>query len=49
MQVVYPRCCGLDIHTKSIVACALRTDPDGTLHRFVRTFGTMTADLLTLS
>lgn len=48
MQVVYPRCCGLDIHKKSIVACVLLTDPDGTLHRFVRTFGTMTADLLGL-
>ena len=26
----------------------LLTAPDGTLHRFVRTFGTMTADLLGL-
>src|ERR1051326_4833911 len=48
MQVVYPRCCGLDIHKKSIVACVLLTDADGTLHRFVRTVGTMTADLLAL-
>ena len=48
MQVVYPRCCGLDIHKKSIVACVLLTDADGMLHRFVRTFGTMTADLLVL-
>ena len=48
MQVVYPRCCGLDIHKKSIVACVLLTDSDGTFHRFVRTFGTMTTDLLTL-
>jgi hypothetical protein len=35
MQVVYPRCCGLDIHKKSIVACVLLTDSDGTLHRGV--------------
>jgi transposase len=48
MQVVYPRCCGLDIHQKTIVACVLLTDPDGMVHRFVRTFGTMTADLLAL-
>jgi len=48
MQVVYPRCCGLDIHKKTIVACVLLTDTDGTLHRFVRTVGTMTADLLAL-
>jgi transposase len=48
MQVVYPRCCGLDIHKKSSVACVLLTDPDSTLQRFVRTVGTMTADLLAL-
>lgn len=48
MQVLYPRCCGLDIHKKTVVACVLLTDADGTVHRFVRTFGTMTADLLAL-
>jgi transposase len=48
MQVLYPRCCGLDIHNKTVVACVLLTDPDGTIRRFVRTFGTMTADLLAL-
>ena len=48
MQVLYPRCGGLDIHKKRIVACVLLTDPDGTFHRFVRTFGTMTADLVLL-
>jgi transposase len=48
MHVLYPRCCGLDIHKKTVVACVVLTDPDGTDHRFVRTFGTMTADLLAL-
>jgi transposase len=48
MQVVYPRCCGLDIHKKTIVACVLLTDADGAPRRFVRTYGTMTADLLAL-
>jgi transposase len=48
MQVLYPRCCGLDIHQKTVVACVLLTDPDGTSQRFVRTVGTMTADLLAL-
>jgi transposase len=48
MHVLYPRCCGLDIHKKTVVACVLLTDSDGTPHRFVRTFGTMTADLLAL-
>jgi len=49
MQVLHPRCCGLDIHKKTVVACVLLTDPDGTIHRFVRTFGTMTAELLALA
>jgi transposase len=49
MQVLYPRCCGLDIHKKTVVACVLLTEPDGTTKRVVRTFGTMTADLLALS
>ena len=48
MQVLYPRCCGLDIHQKTVVACVLLTEVDGTSQRFVRTFGTMTADLLAL-
>ena len=48
MHVLSPRCCGLDIHKKTVVACVLVTDPDGAVHRFVRTFGTMTADLLAL-
>lgn len=48
MQVVYTRCCGLDVHKKSVVACVLITEPDGTMHRRVRTFSTMTADLLAL-
>jgi transposase len=48
MQVVDPRCCGLDIHKKTIVACVLLTDADGTPRRFVHTYGTMTAELLAL-
>ena len=34
MQVLYPRCC-LDIHKKTVVACALLSEQDGTIHRFV--------------
>ncbi len=48
MQVVHARCCGLDIHKKTVVACVLLTQDDGTVQRHVRTFGTMTADLLAL-
>jgi transposase len=48
MQVVYDRCCGLDVHKKTVVACVLLTAPDGSVQRQVRTFSTMTAELLAL-
>jgi len=49
MQVVHARCCGLDVHQKTVVACILRTETDGTVYREVHSFGTMTADLLALN
>ena len=49
MQVLHERCCGLDVHKKTISACVLVTRPDGAVQRRLRTFGTMTADLLALS
>jgi transposase len=49
MDVVYERCCGLDVHKKSVVACVLTRDSNGTVHTAVRTFSTMTADLLVLA
>ena len=48
MPVIYPCCCGLDIHQQVVVACLLITDPDGTVHKETRTFSTMTQDLLAL-
>lgn len=44
MQVVYERCCGLDVHKKTVVACVLT--PEG---KEVKTFNTMTQDLLALA
>ena len=29
MQVIHARCCGLDVHKKTVVACVLVTAPDG--------------------
>src|SRR3712207_295683 len=49
MEVVYPRCCGLDLHKRLVVACLIVPGPDGTLHKEMRTFGTMTDDLLGLA
>ena len=49
MDVVHARCCGLDVHKKSVVACLITPGPDGAPTKQVRTFGTMTADLLELA
>ncbi len=48
MDVVYARCCGLDVHLKTVVACVLLTQDDGTVVRKTHTFKTMTEDLLAL-
>jgi transposase len=48
MEVVYERCAGLDVHKKSVVVCRVMLNGDGNWQREVRTFGTMTQDLLQL-
>ena len=47
-EVLYERCCGLDVHKKQITACLITPGPDGRSQKEVRTFGTMTKDLLNL-
>jgi transposase len=49
VQVVYPRCAGLDVHLKTVVACRMSTDSAGKVVRAVKTFRTMTGDLVALS
>lgn len=49
MEVVYPRCCGLDVHKQSVVACLLVRDERGRRQKELRTFGTMTEDVLRLA
>ena len=49
MQVVHERCCGLDVHKKTVVTCILITLANGEVQRHIRTFSTMTAGLLALS
>ena len=49
MEVIHERCCGLDIHKKSIVACLSLPGAKGAATTTVRTFGSMTADILALS
>lgn len=49
MEVVYQRCCGLDVHKRTVVACLLTPGEEGKSRKEIRTFGTMTDDLLKLS
>src|SRR5437016_3144295 len=49
LQVWYERCCGLDIHKKSVVACLLLTATSGKARREIRTFATTTAGLGSLA
>jgi transposase len=49
MEVVYEYCCGLDIHKKTVVACVVVPGAGKEPHKEIRTFHTMTADLLELA
>jgi len=48
MEVVYKRCCGLDVHKDTVVACVMIREGKK-VEKDIRTFGTMTADLVVLS
>lgn len=49
MDVVYPRCCGLDVHKRNVVACLIVSASDGPPRKEIRTFETLTDDLLKLA
>ncbi|HEV7373966.1 MAG TPA: IS110 family transposase [Pyrinomonadaceae bacterium] len=44
MEILYRSCCGLDVHAQTVVACLIKMG-----QKSVRTFSTMTDDLLALS
>jgi transposase len=48
MEVLYPRCAGIDVHKKTVVVCRIIVGPDGKPLKEIRTFTTMTRDLLAL-
>lgn len=48
MELLHPRCAGLDVHKDNVVACA-RIQDGPTPQQRVKTFGTTTTDLLALS
>lgn len=43
MQILYERCCGLDVHKKTVTACVIT--PEG---KEIKTFGAMTEDIFSL-
>jgi transposase len=49
MDVLYERCCGLDIHKRTVVACLVTPGPTGAPTKDVHSFGTMTDDLMRLA
>jgi transposase len=49
MDVIYERCCGLDVHKRTVVACLLSVGAGGERRQETRTFGTMVDDLLALA
>jgi transposase len=48
MDILYARCCGLDLHKRSVTACRIVPGREEQPVKEVRTFGTMTTDLLAL-
>ena len=49
MQVQYERCCGIDVHKETVVACVIVPDAQGKPQKETRTFSTMTGDLTALA
>jgi transposase len=49
MDVLYERCCGLDIHKRTVVACLIVLGSGSQGTKEVRSFGTMTDDLVQLA
>ncbi|GAC1479883.1 MAG: hypothetical protein NVS2B12_34810 [Ktedonobacteraceae bacterium] len=48
MEAIYQRCCGIDIHKKIIVACLIVMTAQGQRRKEIRTFRTVTHELLAL-
>jgi transposase len=48
VEILHPRCAGLDVHKKTVVACA-RIAEDGRVRREQQSFGTFTSELIALA
>jgi transposase len=49
LDIIYERCCGVDVHKRSVAACVIVPGTHGEPRKDIRTFGTMPEDLLELS
>jgi transposase len=49
MDTLFPRCAGIDVHKANVVVCVRLADRPGKVFEEIRTFATMTRDLLALS
>lgn len=45
MNVKYERCCGIDVHKRSVTVCVVITNAAGQAEKETRVFETMTRDL----
>jgi transposase len=48
MRIEHERCCGIDVHKETVVACVIVPDAQGAPLKETRTFRTMTGDLQAL-
>jgi hypothetical protein len=48
VETIIEKCCGLDVHQGTVVACILAGSPNGKVHKEIRTVSTFTRDLLAL-
>lgn len=49
MDPIFDSCAGLDVHKRSITACVRRLRPGRSIFQEIRTFGTMTRDILEMA
>jgi len=49
METLFARCAGIDVHKANVVVCVLCVERPGKVFEEIRTFATMTRDLLALS
>ena len=46
MDILFPRCAGIDVHKRTVVACRIVLTDDGEWLRETRTYGTTSEELL---